>query len=67
MHLKQTMSRPDSGQYVCIWQYEGKIWSETVNVEDGDHLGFDECQDEFVPVFSKSSECTILGYFILVD
>ncbi len=38
----------ESSSYVCIWQYEGKTWSEAVRLEDGKLMMFDGYSEKWI-------------------
>lgn len=40
MELKKTKEQPTSGQFIAIWEHNGKLWCETQKVEDGCLYGY---------------------------
>jgi len=35
MELRKTKEQPTSGQFIAVWESNGKIWCETQMIEDG--------------------------------
>lgn len=46
--MKQVFTRPTSGQYVQVWSWKGRIWSETLQVQaDGSMRRYDIESDQW--------------------
>lgn len=40
---------PTEGQFVCVWEYDGELWCETVRVVDTGYECYDAVHDVWVP------------------
>ena len=46
--MKQVKEMPHDGQFVAIWEYNGKLWSSVHKWEDGVLLAYSAGCDEFM-------------------
>lgn len=68
MIIKQVQERPEEGQYVAIWSYGGKIWSNAFREENGRRMMYYEEEDDFFPAnFNPESVSPEVIYFILEE
>jgi len=35
LRVKQYNHIPKTGQFILVWEYEGKLWSNIISIEDG--------------------------------
>lgn len=48
--IKRLKTLPTVGQFVCVWEHNGMIWSGTFQVmEKGLYARYDVGEDDFIP------------------
>lgn len=52
---KYSKEMPESGQFIRIWTYNGKIWSDTMKIEDG-RLFYDAGEEMYWVTESYSTD-----------
>lgn len=57
--FKETDIMPTEGQFVAVYEYGGKIWSDILKWEDGKLLEYFEKENTFEPVTPEN--CDILS------
>ena len=45
--MRELSEMPEEGQFVAVWEYNGKIWSDTYYWEDDKLLCFSNESEEF--------------------
>jgi hypothetical protein len=53
-------SMPKSGQFVVVWEYNGKIWAETTKVSKGKVKIYDVRKDKWFEPFGAFDDSQIL-------
>ena len=51
--MNEVSEMPKEGQFVAVWIYRGKIWSDTFRWKSGKLFKFENDQDEFFPVWTS--------------
>ena len=45
--MKTVKEQPESGQFVRIWEFDGKVWAVSVEWQDGKLMTFNPDGDHF--------------------
>ena len=65
LRVRRHHSTPKSGQFILVWEYEGRFWSETIRIERGVWYQYDpdnEDADELGGEFIKESFDWVLAH-----
>lgn len=62
MSHKTVLLQPMEGQFVEIWTYNNRIWSDVLKWVDGDLLYYSDTTDEFGtrPVFEEGDQHNLM-------
>lgn len=63
MELKQTKEQPTSGQFIAVWEHNGKLWCETQMVEDGCLYGYDNTKGGWFNYPINTTDGLDISYF----
>lgn len=45
--IKQVQTRPESGNFVAVWEHAGQVWSTSFHDVGGEILAYDENSNEY--------------------
>jgi hypothetical protein len=63
MELKKTKERPTSGQFIAVWEDNGKPWCETQKVDEGELYIYDN-PSGWINIPIESEEGLDISYFV---
>lgn len=46
--MKMIKEMPKEGQFIVIWEYNNKLWSETYEWENNELYHYDSIEDEYI-------------------
>jgi len=64
MELKKTKERPANGQFIAVWEHNGKPWCETQMVEDCCLYGYDSKTGDWFNHLDRSLDGLDVSYFV---
>lgn len=45
--MVQVTKQPTEGQFIRVWEYDGKLWSDVVRIVDGQATVYNDESDDF--------------------
>lgn len=65
--MKKLTKMPTDGQFVAVWEYDGKIWSDVFKFKNGRLYQQDNITDRFTVLHNNNDGVISTGVFYIMD